>query len=434
MRKALPLHKRSGYAAASASPRWPASASMPAPASQTHADAFWTGSRATHVVANDPLASSLIRAWCDSILPDQPAVQLTPRNRGNEQEAQLFYASILATLRLMVSTERRTGEAFARMRATRDGRLIIDVLNSEQCDRSKNADLENGGRIVQGIQENANGDIVGRWFFEDTPDQAFSILRPSRFVPAEDVIHYFEQKYPGQRRGISAFAPVLPRLHEHSKLIDALGARANTSALFGGFITDASGTGFGDAEVKAPEADLTMEPGGLRVLPVGTDIRFPTMPDAGDAINLLKAMEREICAGVGIPYELATGDLSGTNYSSGKLGLEAFKRSVKAHRATLLIPTVLEPIYRRWSLLRLLTGQSASNGSISFLFPEFASLDPKKEAEADVIMINAGIKSRAQVVAEKGRDIADVDAEIAADTFVPRATPQAGQDQENENV
>jgi capsid protein len=160
------------------------------------------------------------------------------------------------------------------------------------------------------------------------------------------------------------------------------------------------------------------------------------MPDAGDAINLLKAMARDICAGMGVPYELATGDLSGTNYSSGKLGLEAFKRRIKAHRASLLIPLVLEPIFRRWSLLRLLNGLPASTGSVNFLFPEFASLEPKKEMEADVLAINSGIRSRAEIIAARGRDVADVDAEINADTFEPKIAPapQADQNQENENA
>lgn len=222
-------------------------------------------------------------------------------------------------------------------------------------------------------------------------------------------------------------------MHELEKLQDALLARANTAALFGGFITDASGTAFGDANAKPPEADLSLEPGALRVLPVGTDIRFPTMPDTADAPGLLKAMQRDICAGVGIPYALATGDLSDSNYSSSKLGLEAFKRRVKATRASLLIPLVIEPLYRRWALLRLLNGQAANAGSATFLFPDWASIEPKKEAEADVILLNAGLRSRAEIISARGRDIQDVDAEIAADTFVPKALPSASQTQETEN-
>ena len=46
----------------------------------------------------------------------------------------------------------------------------------------------------------------------------------------------------------------------------------------------------------------------------------------------------------------------------------------------------------------------------SFLFPEWAALDPLKEATADVTLLNAGIRSRSEIIAARGRDIDDVDA------------------------
>jgi lambda family phage portal protein len=310
------------------------------------------------------------------------------------------------------------------MRVDRNGNLVLQVLNNEQLERSINRDLANGGRIIAGVELDANDIVVDYHVLPDALDQAFATIAPAQRIPADDIIHFFEQKVAGQRRGISELAPVLTRLHELEKLQDALLARANTAALFGGFVTDASGTAFGDATAKPPEADLSLEPGALRILPVGTDIKFPTMPDNADAPGLLKAMQRDICAGVGIPYALATGDLSDSNYSSSKLGLEAFKRRIKATRASLLIPLVIEPLYRRWALLRLLAGKAASISNATFLFPDWASIEPKKEAEADVILLDAGLRSRAEIISARGRDIQDVDAEIAADTFVPRNTNQ----------
>lgn len=429
------LFKRSAYNAASGSPRW-GKQTMAAPVAQTHAAAHLTGTRAAFAVGNIPLAASLADVYRDALYPDTPTIQLATRSREVERAAALFFASISASVRTLILSQFRTGEGLARMRATRGGALRIDVLNNEQLDRSVNRELENGGRIVQGVEEDAHGEVVAYWILPDAPDQLSIMIVPARRIPADDIIFLFDQKFPGQRRGISELAPVMPRLHEYEKLFDAMAARANTAALFGGFVTDASSTGFTDAEARAPEADLTMEPGALRVLPVGTDIKFPTMPDGGDAISLLKAMARDICAGVGIPYVLATGDLSDTNYSSGKLGIESFKRRIKAQRASLLVPLVLEPIFKRWALLRLLSGnlQADSFNDVSFLFPEFASIEPKREAEADLILLNAGLRSRKEIIAARGRDIEDVDSEITADTFVPKVAPKADQTQENENA
>jgi len=56
---------------------------------------------------------------------------------------------------------------------------------------------------------------------------------------------------------------------------------------------------------------------------------------------------------------------------------------------------------------------------VTFLWPQWASLDPLKDAESDQISLSNRTKSREQVIAEKGRDIADVDAEIARDPVPP---------------
>lgn len=425
------LFKRSAYNAASGSPRWPAWATMSAPVAQTHAAAPLAGSRASFAVGSTPMAASLACVYTDSLFPDAPSVKLANSHRQVEQAFANWLAANTAALRTLVRSQFVNGEGLAHMRFTRQGELRLLVLNNEQLDRSISRDLENGGRIIAGVELDAADNVVAYHILPDAADQPFATIAPARRIPADDVIHFFEQKVAGQRRGISELAPVLTRLHELERLQDALLARANTAALFGGFITDATGTAFGDATAAPPTADLSLEPGALRVLPVGTDIRFPTMPDTADAPGLLKAMQRDICAGVGIPYALATGDLSDSNYSSSKLGLEAFKRRVKATRASLLIPLVIEPLYRRWALLRLLNGQATTISDATFLFPDWASIEPKKEAEADVILLNAGLRSRAEIISSRGRDIQDVDAEIAADTFVPKAQPSQTQETEN---
>lgn len=406
---------------------------MAAPAAQTHAAAHMAGSRANFAVGSTPMAASLADVYVDAIFPDAPSVKLTNNSRDVEQSFGLWLASNTAALRTLVRSQFVNGEGLARMRADRQGNLRLQVLNNEQLDRSISRELGSGGRIVAGVELDALDNVVAYWILPDALDQSFAMVGPAHRIHADDVLHFFEPKVAGQRRGISALTPVLTRIHELEKLQDALLARANTAALFGGFITDLSGTAFGDAAAAPPTADLSLEPGALRILPAGTDIRFPAMPDNADAPGLLKAMQRDICSGVGIPYALATGDLSDSNYSSSKLGLEAFKRRIKALRASLLIPLVIEPLYRRWALLRLLTGQPASTDNATFLFPEWASIEPLKEAQADVVLLNAGLRSRAEIISARGRDIQDVDAEIAADTFVSKAHPSPTS-QENENA
>jgi lambda family phage portal protein len=416
-----------GIEAASGSPRHGFNM-LQSPASQTHAAANTAASRANYYALNSPIVSSIILNYVDALLPDAPSVQF--KSGGNDEATEAWFSANLASLRLLGNCQFKLGEGLAHKGTDRNKQLKLQVLNPEQLDRSNNRDLPNGGRITAGVEEDAEGKNVAYWILPDPPDQAFAAYAPAQRFPAADIIHIFEKKFPGQRRGISELTPVLTRIAEAHKLSDARLARANTSALFGGFITDASGTAFGDAIARPPEADLSLEPGSLRVLPVGTSITFPNMPDDGNAGELMKAMLHEICAGVGMPYTLITGQLQETSYSSGKLGMESFKRRIKAIRASMLVPQLFEPLHRRLSLLRALNGLPARFDEASYLLPDFASLEPLKETEADVLAINSGLRSRAEVIAARGRNISEIDAELAADKFVPKA--QASQNTQRE--
>ena len=54
---------------------------------------------------------------------------------------------------------------------------------------------------------------------------------------------------------------------------------------------------------------------------------------------------------------------------------------------------------------------------MSFLFPAWPSLNPYDEARADEICINNRVRSRQEIIAARGRDPAEVDAEIEADPY-----------------
>ena len=210
-------------------------------------------------------------------------------------------------------------------------------------------EVENMQRIIAGVEFDAAGRRVGYHVFPRQADQIVATMQwaPIR-LPAEDVLHVFEPKVPGQVRGSSWLAPVLTTILQIDQLQDALLARANTAALFGGFVTDPSGTS-GLGEGARDPAQLSLEPGVLRVLPADATISFAPVLDTVGVPDLLRHLLRSIAAGTGLPYELLTGDLSNTNYSSAKLGLEAFKRRCKAIRETLLVARWRSPrLRRRW--------------------------------------------------------------------------------------
>jgi capsid protein len=139
-------------------------------------------------------------------------------------------------------------------------------------------------------------------------------------------------------------------------------------------------------------------------------------------------------AGSGVPYAILTGDLSDTNYSSGKLGLEAFKRRCLAIRASLLGTRFLDRVWARFATLEVLSGRLQAPGfamdpepyyAATWLWPQWASLEPYREARADVELLRAGVRSREEIIASRGRDPVEVNSEIAADPFQQALMAQA---------
>ena len=285
-----------------------------------------------------------------------------------------------------------------------------------------------GPRIIAGVEMNSDGRRTAYHIWPQAPDLPYaSVALPMR-VDARDIAHVFEAKFPAQVRGISWLAPIATSLVEIDRLQDALLARYATAALFAGFVTDPDGTAFDDAKPEGPNLELSMEPGVMRKLPPGSTVQWPNVPGVEGAPEFLRHMLRSVAAGGGVPYEVLTADLSMVNYSSARLGFEQFRRRVKAIQNTLLVGQFLDGLWRKFAMLEILTGRLRARDfearplaylNARFAFPAWQPLDPLKQAKADTLLLNARLRSRAELIAENGRDPDDVDAEIERDPLMP---------------
>ncbi|MGA7452474.1 MAG: phage portal protein [Rhodoplanes sp.] len=302
----------------------------------------------------------------------------------------------------------------------------MPTIAGRQIDASVNREFP-GGTIVAGIERGPNGAVMAFWVLPSSPDAAapFTMVGPPVRVDASDICHVFEPRFPGQIRGLSWLHPVATSILELDATQDAAIMKAKVTALMCGFIRGSTDS----ADLAGGE--LSMEPGTLRKLPPDADVTFSPTSDMSEINGFLTHMARSISSGVGCPYELVTGDLSNTNYSSARLGLQSFVRRVRAVRSSVLVSRFLQPAWERCITLEVLSGRLSATDfmldaepfyDVEFLFPEFASINPLDETKADVEALNAGLRSRAEIIAARGRDFETVNAEIEADTFEP--TPQ----------
>ncbi len=245
-------------------------------------------------------------------------------------------------------------------------------------------------------------------------------------VPAEDVVHLFAPLAAGQVRGLSWLAPVLLRLSELDQLEDALLVNAKVQAMLMGFLTDQNATGPNpfDGQPNGSVLESGLEPGTLKFLPQGWDMKFSTPQQALSAIEFAQLELRAVAAGLGVPEHLLTGDLRNANYSSLRAALVSFRQRIEALQYHVVIPQLCQPIYERAITAAIFSGEFEAadfeRNASAYLDAEWYPpaqpwVDPLKDQQAEALAVAKGFKSRRQVVAAQGYDIESLDDEIAAD-------------------
>ena len=434
------LHKRQ-IEAGGGGRRWQGAAMMAAPQASILAARAPAKARAAALAMNNAMGARIVETWLANLVgkgwqaqsqhPD-PAIRRALNNDFEELTLPLMPVAVRALV--------RDGEAFIRtsvggvMRpdGSRRAVFVASALPADQIDPSLTRDLGNGGRIIAGIEFDADDQIVAYHVLPDAPGTPFGLIGAPVLVPASDVLHVFDRLFPGQTRGISWLAPVLLKLADFDLASDAMLKSLQVQSLMTGFIRDAEG-GTAGFEAASGEVNVSLEPGAMRVLPFGSEVEFST-PGQGlaQAVEFVKGQQREIASGVGLTYEMLSGDLSGTNYSSARVGLLEFRRRCSMLQRTLIEAQLLRPLWRRWIDAKALSGEIGASESelsdyraVKFVAPGWQWVDPLKEVNGSIRAIEAGLTSRAEVVASQGRDLAELDEEIAADTFAPK-TPKTG--------
>ncbi len=302
--------------------------------------------------------------------------------------------------------------------------LRLRLIDPDQVDLSYSVELASGGRIVAGIEFDANGNRVA---YHVRPTNAFGLSGNAVSVPAADMLHLYAQLAPGQIRGIPWLSPVLLSLSDLDELEDALLMKQKVAALFAGFLVDpnadSAANGLSPFD-EAPGSLPSLEPGAMQALPPGYDVKFASPGDASEGVAFIRSQLRRIAMGAGLPTHMISGDLSDFNFSSLRGGLIEFRRRVEQLQFSVVIHQLCRPVWERFVTTSVLSGVINAPDfeanvddylSAEFYPPKQAWVDPAKDAAADAEAVAAGFKSRRQVVAELGYAVEDLDAEIAAD-------------------
>jgi lambda family phage portal protein len=278
--------------------------------------------------------------------------------------------------------------------------LQLQVLEPDFLDDAKTG--ANGSNlIIQGIEFDSLGKRVAYWLFDQHPGSNSSMRSiESRRIPAEDVIHVFLPKRAGQARGYTWFAPVMQRLKNFDEMEDAVMEQAKIAACFAAFITN-DGAG-GQAAKKKPLIER-MEPGIIQELAMGESVNFSAPPTFNGYQPYSWQSLHAISVGMGVPYELLTGDLKGVNFSSGRMGWLHFARRVDVWQWRMLIPQLCEVVWQ-WFMeaQALLPGAVLTEVLAEWVPPRREMVDPKTETETVKERLRSGLITWPNALRELG--------------------------------
>jgi len=332
---------------------------------------------------------------------------------------------------LFVNTAGIDGETVVRMLQGREFGpfgFALQFIDSELLDVHLDKELPNGNFIRLGIEYNQYNRPIAYHFLP--PDRYMYRSAPMGIkherVPASQIIHGFITEEVGQRRALPWTTTALLRLKMLGGLDEAALIHARLGASNVGFFEhDPESPPYkGDAKDRDGAPIEEFEPGTIRDLPPG--VKFsgwdPQYPDKEYA-PFHSAMLLGITCGFDVSYTGLSGDLSKTNFSSGRLG-RLDEQDTYRYLQGWQISDFNWRVFLGWLDTQLILGNLKVKGvpfdvsrrrkyqRVEWQPRGWDGVDQLKEVQADVLRVEHGFDSRSAIIRRRGRDPQEVLNEI----------------------
>ncbi len=390
--------------------------------SQARQALAWAGH---DLVRNNKYAAAAVRQLVATIWGDGISVQITHPIKRVQQRAQdswnrwaegrvdgfgdWYGHGKLAVREMIVGGEGIT--LWMPDRVGPNGLLV--GLEGAQLDTSRSLLLRGGGRIVQGVQFDAQGIRTGYWLYPDHPNDPVRSTdsAQSRFVPAEHVDHLFERLRFRQTRGVSWLGAVAMTLRDVGDIEDAKRLQEKVQACLALIVqpgesqpTSPLGTqqpGANDAPGRPLEE--TMRPGMIARLRPGETASAINPTPSSNTVDFIRQQMAAVSANM-VPYHLMTGDVSQANYSGLRAAMNGSYALVDDWQQNEVIPLHCRPaVMRRMQRLVLETGDPRfMQIGMRFALPVRRMVDPVKDLMGEIMEIRSGLKLLSTGLAERG--------------------------------
>lgn len=381
--------------------------------------------RARYESANNSYCRGIILTLANDLIGTGPRLQLTSANpeinRAVEQEFAAWSAAIgLADkLRVMTQAKKVDGEAFGILTTNPNSpsRVKLD-LKLVECDQvTEPWQFQFDAATSDGITFDAYGNPSAYKVLKEHPSEG--VAAEYSLVPARDMLHWFRTDRPGQVRGIPEITPALPLFAQLRRYTLAVIAAAETAADFTAMLEQPYPPNADTVEAVTDFSEQEITTRMLMAAPLGGKIVQMKAEQPTTVYDMfVRQILLEIARCLNIPSNVAMGDSSRHNYSSGRLDHQTYFKAINVERSFLEL-VLLMRIYQAWLLEASLVRELLPPDAVAFdLKPQWfwdgsEHVDPQKEATAAVTLLDAGLMTRASYHATRGEDWESIQEQLA---------------------
>lgn len=377
-------------------------------------------SRCRYEAANNSYAAGIISTLANYVVGTGPRLRLIPpmdasdRVQRNLLKLSQAFNSWAWTIGLgrKLQTMRRAksvdGEAFGMLvsRKVPVGQVSLGVSIFE-------ADMVTDPTLAamldpakpEGIELGPDGEPKNYRVLKVHPGSGASALYDSSAitVPANQILHWYDETRPGMHRGIPEITPALPMFAQLRRYTSAVVTAAETAADLAGVLETTTPA---DGESAAVDVGTTfdLEKGQLVTLPDGWRMGQMKAEHPGPQHEtFIRCIVREIGRCIDMPYAVAAMDASGHNYSSMRGDWQAFFQSILTQRYG-CEQQALDKILAAWmaEARYVFPLQFPSEWDYAWDWPAAEPTDPVKQAEADELDLRNRTTTYARVYARRG--------------------------------
>lgn len=376
-------------------------------------------SRARYECANNSYAGGLVRTLANDTIGTGPSVVITDP-RFSKDEATLVEAAYWdwcvsvdkpGKLRSMRYAKARDGESFAQFFTNPLATTPVQFdFKPFEADYVAASSIDTAlSCLLDGLIVDDHGNVIAYNVLDEHPGECGTTLYGSgTLIPAAFMIHMFHSDRPGQYRGCPEILSSLP-LYAQLRRYTLAVLRASESAAIPSWLLEtqqapsdfAPGDAFDTLETERGMG-VTL-PAGYKMSQLKAEHPTSTYP------QFKREIVSEAARGPGVPYNVASGDSSSYNYSSGRLDHRSYYKALRVERSQWESKACDRLFANWWNEAKRIDGLLPPIAQK--VFPRHGwrwdgdeHVDPTKEADAAVTRIAYGLTSYSDEVGLLGSD------------------------------